>query len=1552
MSESLRLVSETSTHLLRDVAKEASTLVDALRRRAAELPDQIAYRFLADGEEEGESITFRELDRRARALGAFLRQAGGAGECALLLYPPGLEFVTAFLGCLYGGVVAVPAYPPRINRPDGRLQAIAADALPRFALTTAALRDRAAALVESNPRLAGARWVATEEVDRTLADRWRPDPGIGADSLAFLQYTSGSTAAPKGVVVRHGNLIHNERMIQLAFGQSERSVIVGWLPLYHDMGLIGNVLQPLFLGATCVLMAPVAFLQRPARWLRAISRYRATTSGGPNFAYELCVRKIGRAEREGLDLSSWQVAYNGAEPVRAETLERFAEAFAPQGFRREAFYPCYGLAEATLFVSGGSPGVAPRIQTVDAAALERGQVEEARPEAAVRRFVSCGRPWLDQRIVIADPESGQPCGEGEVGEVWVAGPSVTGGYWNRPEETATSFGILLGGSDAGPEVFLRTGDLGFLADGELYLTGRAKDLIIVRGRNLYPQDVELTAERSCDGLRPGCGAAFAVEVDGEERLVVVQEVEREAERRWSGEPGALEAVAETICRAVAAEHEVAVHAVTLVRAGGVPKTSSGKIRRRACRDDFLAGRLELVAAWREGAADVELMAPRTATEERVERIWAEVLDRERVGVDEDLFALGGDSLRGVQLAARINEAFGVELPLEALFAAPTVSGVAALLDSGGVPPSGARLQRVPRGADVPLSFAQRRLWFLHQLDPENPVHNIAAAVRLLGPLDVPALAAAFAEILRRHEALRTAFAGDGEAPVQVVLPAGPLPLPVTDLAHLPVAEREAMARRLGTGLARLPFDLERGPFLRAALLRLGPAEHELVLALHHIAADGGSLGVLVRELGALYGAFTAGLPSPLSELPVQYADYAVWQRRRLDAGGLASGLDFWRGRLAGDLPVVELPADRPRPAVLSYRGVHLERRLPRSLTDRLEALARAARATPFMALLAAFEALLHRWTGLAELVVGTPVDGRSRVELEPLIGVFINNLVLRTSLAGEPGFRELLERVRATALDAYAHPEVPFERLVDELRPERELSRTPLFQIMFVGQNAPLRDLELAGLSLQPREIDLGTARFDLALAMGETDAGWLGTWKYATDLFDAPTLARLSGHLENLLAAGLADPERPVSRLPLLSAAEHHQVVTAWNDTQTTVPQDLALPDLIAAQVARTPDAVALESAERRITYNELWDRAGRLAAHLKSLGAAPDSLVGICAERSPEMVTGLVGILRAGAAYVPVDPAYPAERIAYMVEDSGVSVVLEARDLKDLKDLKDVKDRKTLPESLAYAIYTSGSTGRPKGAAVPHRGIVNRLLWMQSAYGLTPEDRVLQKTPFSFDVSVWEFFWPLITGARLVVAPPGAHQDAARLAELIREHRITTLHFVPSMLQVFLEQEDLADSCRTVRQVFASGEALPFDLAERFLDRLPGVALHNLYGPTEASVDVTYHAWIRGGGRRTVPLGRPVANTSIVLLDRHLQPVPLGVPGELLIGGVQLARGYLNRPALTAERFIPDPSSAAPGARLYRTGDLARFRPDGAVEFLGRLDFQVKIRGVRIEL
>jgi amino acid adenylation domain-containing protein/non-ribosomal peptide synthase protein (TIGR01720 family) len=893
--------------------------------------------------------------------------------------------------------------------------------------------------------------------------------------------------------------------------------------------------------------------------------------------------------------------------------------------------------------------------------------------------------------------------------------------------------------------------------------------------------------------------------------------------------------------------------------------------------------------------------------------------------------------------------------------------------------------REERG-EAPLSFAQQRLWFLEELLPGSPVYHIVRTVRLGGQLDVRALQQALDAIVARHEALRTTFAAVDGSPRQFIASSVSVALPTVDLSEWPRGTVQAEVERRLQEEARRPFRLSHDPMLRALLLRLAPDEHVFLLVMHHIASDGWSRGVLFRELSALYAAFSAGRASPLPELPIQYADFAVWQRSFLQGPRLESQLSYWRQQLAGAPAVLELPTDRPRPAVQSGRGARHCLQLPEPLCAALSAFSARERVTLFMTLLAAFTTLLHRYTGQVDLVVGSPTANRTRMEIEGLIGFFVNSLALRTDLTGDPTFRELLGRVRAVCLDAYTHQDLPFEKLVEELQPERNMSHSPLFQVMFVLQNTPSSAMELPGLTLSPLEMDPGTAKFDLTLAVQTRESGLQAMLEYSTDLFEPATAARMLEHWQTLLAGIVADPDQCLSRLPLLTSSERHRLLVEWNDTRVDYPLDRCLHHWVDAQAARTPDAPAVRFEGRELTYRELNARANRLAHYLRRLGAGPETRVAICAERSLELVIGLLGTLKAGAAYVPLDPDYPPERLHFMLDEIQAPVLLtQARLLPRLPggsaDQADPPavhshppagdstivcldtdweaiaresdadlDSGATADNAAYVIYTSGSTGSPKGAINTHRGICNRLLWMQDTYRLSPTDRVLQKTPYGFDVSVWEFFWPLLAGSCLVLARPGGHRDADHLVELIVREQITTLHFVPSMLRVFLRTEGL-ERCQSLRQVICSGEVLSPDLQERFFEHLDA-ELHNLYGPTEAAIDVTSWACERGSGRRTVPIGRPIANTAIYVLDPHLQPVPVGVAGELYIGGVGLARGYLNRPELTQEKFIPHPFHAGSGERLYRTGDRARYLPDGAIEYLGRSDHQVKLRGFRIEL
>ena len=870
----------------------------------------------------------------------------------------------------------------------------------------------------------------------------------------------------------------------------------------------------------------------------------------------------------------------------------------------------------------------------------------------------------------------------------------------------------------------------------------------------------------------------------------------------------------------------------------------------------------------------------------------------------------------------------------------------------------------------PLSFAQSRWWFLGQLERDaSPLHNWVRALRWRGPLDIPVLARSLEEIVRRHQALRTRVVIEHGEPVQEPTPSGPFPLPLTDLSSRPPAEREDESKRLASEELLHPFDLARGRLLRASLLRLGAEEHVLVLAIHHITSDGWSMQLLLRELATLYTAFAAGRPSPLPELPIQYAEYARWQREHFQGATLERELSYWRERLKGAPAVLEVPSDRPRPGVQTYAGAQHSFLLPGDLVAGLTALARRERASLFMVLLAAFKALLWRYTGQTDLVVGVPTAGRNRLELESLIGCLANALVLRTDLSGDPGFREALARVRAGALGAYAHQELPFEKLVEELQPERNASHHPIFQVMFNFRDFPPAMGGIPGVAVEDLKVERGTALFDLSLALVRGAEGITCGLGYSTDLFDASTVVRIGSHYRALLESAVADSSRRLSETPLWSEAERGRVLHEWNATARDYPLELCAHQLFERQAALHPSTVALLFNDRRVTYGELNHRANQLAHHLRRVGVGPDVRVGLCLERSVEMVVGLLAVLKAGGAYVPLDPAYPGDRLAFMLEDAAASILLtRARPIEGLPlDGRRVigLDLDAWPfegesgenpmsgvgaENLAYVMYTSGSTGRPKGVMVCHRSVVNHLRWRDEYFPVTEADRGLQKASLSFDDSVWEIFEPLLAGAQLVLAPPGAQADGARLVRLIAEHRITTACFVPSLLQVFLDEPKLED-CVSLRRVTTGGEALGLDLQERFFTRL-GASLHNGYGPTEATISATFWTCERDGSRRAVPIGRPIANTTLYILDRHLQPVPVGVPGELHIGGLGLARGYLGRPALTAERFIPDPFGAATGSRLYRTGDRARYTADGTIEFLGRLDEQVKLRGNRIEL
>lgn len=908
----------------------------------------------------------------------------------------------------------------------------------------------------------------------------------------------------------------------------------------------------------------------------------------------------------------------------------------------------------------------------------------------------------------------------------------------------------------------------------------------------------------------------------------------------------------------------------------------------------------------------------------------------------------------------------------------------ARLSAGKSADRGGTIPRRAGTGEIPLSFAQERLWFLDQLEPGSPVYNVCEAVRMKGTLDVGVLERSLNEIVRRHESLRTNFiTAEGRA-VQVVAPARTLTLNVVDISAWRDGSTDQELHRRIVEESRRPFDFTRDLLIRALLVRSAPTEHTLLLTMHHIISDGWSIGILFRELSVLYPAYCTSQPPALPELPIQFADYVLWEREHLQGAVLDKLLAYWKTQLGGPLPVLELPFDHPRAATPMSRGGLQAVQLSRPLTQALKALGQQEGATPFMTLLAAFKVLLHRWSGQTDIMVGSVVAGRRKVEVEKLIGFFVNTVVFRGDLTGNPTFRELLARVRDMSLGALAHQDMPFERLVKELRPDRAASRNPLFQVMFVLQNAPMAPMELPNVTLEPVEVDTGTTKFDLTLSMVEAPQGLRAAFEYNADLFEPGTISRLLGCFQTLLESIVAQPDQRISRLSLLTPAERHQLLSGWNQTWSEYPRDKTLPELFAEQVAASPDAIALAFGAEEMTYQALDQRANQLARRLQRAGVGPDVLVGVCLERSLEQIVALLGILKAGGTYVSLDPAYPRERLGFMLADTRAPVLLTQDALRATvegfcgyadargagkngaggaapevicldRDWPEIAAESPAPmtaavrpDHLAYVSYTSGSTGRPKGVCVPHRAVV-RLVKNTDFARFDTDEVFLQFAPVAFDASTLEIWGALLNGARLVIFPPG-QASLRELGEVIERSGVTTLWLTAGLFHQMVEEQ--IERLQNVRQLLAGGDVLSVPHVTRALEQLPRTQLINGYGPTENTTFTCCHRITAPPAPgRPVPIGRPIANTQVYILDAEMQPVPMGVPGELYTGGDGLARGYLNRPELTPEKFVPHPFSRDTSARLYRTGDLARWLPDGSIEFLGRIDRQVKIRGFRVE-
>ena len=1464
-------------------------------------PDRIAVKTSQSG------VTYSELNAMAnRVAHAIVAQRGTEPEAIAILLEKGPRLMAAMLAVLKAGKFFVLL---DLSSPKARLSAVLKDSEAALIISDRHDWERVREENRATPNLLDFEAISAAASEENLA------LAISPDSLAAVVYTSGSTGEPKGVMRAHRNLLHQTMLFANAYqlsacdrllltsSSTANALTIGFLAL-----LTGAALLPFDVHSQGIRML--------IQW---IGEEKITICWMSSPLFRNMCQALTRKE-----------IFSDVRIVRLASELSFKSDIAVY---KQNFSPKCQLFNGLSNTEAGLICLYP----VDT------------NKEFTCQDVPVGYPVEDKEIFLLD-DSGQKVDANSVGEIAVRSRYLSPGYWRCPELTQHKFKADPSGGDQ--RVYF-TGDLGLMvADGSLIHKGRKDFRVKIRGYGVELAEIERI-------LNDHAAITQAVVVAGK------------------NENGEAKLIAYYCCADLPAPRVSDFRAFlktqlpdymipsTFVRLGEMPLNPSGKIDRRhlPAPDNV---RPDLASPY---------ISPRNEIEQRLVSIWEDVLDVRPVGVNDGFFDSGGDSLSATRVISQVIKYFRFEIPLQLLFQLPTIAEIAALLagrqgelseeDKAIRDAAASSVPELHEGS-MPLSYSQQRLWFLDQLYPDSSTYNLFSAYWLKGELNVAALEKSFNAILRRHEILRTVFKAEHGNAAQSVLPFLTINIPILDLrAHVSDQDRWGEARRILTEEAQRPFDLTSGPLLRITLLQLAEHEYVLLRAMHHIVFDGWSEGVLLRELAELYAALTSDKPSRLLDLPTQYADYAKWQRRWFDGARVESQLSYWKNQLA-NIAALQLPTDRPRQDNQTSRGARRYFALSDELSSELKNISRQHEATLFMTLLAAFQTLLHRYSGQTDIATGSAVAGRSREEFEQLIGLFVNMLVLRLDLSGNPTFAETISRARKVCLEAFSHQELPFEKLVEELHPDRALGHNPLFRATFAFQNTPRFSPQLSSIRVDELEVETGIARFDLHVFMEEVDGHLKGYCDYDANLFSADTIERMLGHLKTLLQGIVVDPEQPISELPLLTEPEKHQILTEWNNIATEYPKDHLIHELFEAQVEKSSDSVAVVFENQQLTYRELNNRANGLAHCLRKLGVGPEILVGICVERSLEMIVGILAILKAGGAYLPLDPRYPEERLAFMLEDSRAPVLITQSSLIERLPTRNATvfclDRDwgeistehqhnplplTTPDNLAYVIYTSGSTGRPKAVQVPHYAVINVLTHVREAIGLTEQDTVPLVANMCFDISVMELFLPLLAGARLVVVSPQAAVDGERLKKMLSDCQVTMMHATPARWRLLLEA---GWSGATNLAILSGGEALQRELAARLVTKAS--SLCNLYGPTETTIYSSAAAYRPELNGAMVSIGRPIANTQIYILDDRLQPLPIGVAGQLYIGGDGLTRGYLNRADLTGESFLPNSFSKEPGARLYKTGDLARYLPDGNIEFLGRIDHQVKVRGFRIEL
>jgi amino acid adenylation domain-containing protein len=1495
--------------------------------RAEKTPQDIAIVY------QNQQLTYSELNQRANQLAHYLQKLGVTSEVLVgLCLERSLETVIGILGILKAGGAYVALDP---KYPQERIAFIVAETQLSILLTQQNL-------VSVLPQFDGDLICIDRDWENIVQESSEnPVSPVTLQDLAYVIYTSGSTGKPKGVQIPHRNISDYVQAMSQAFQLNRKDTYLHTASFSFSSS-VRQLMVPLSQGAT-VVIAAIKQIQTPLVLFELIQQRQITIIDLVPSYWRSCtelLENLATEERNQILDNQLRLILSASEPLLSDIPKKWRFDFNQD----VSFINMYGQTETTGIVC---------VYPIP---------DEYEDKVTI---VPIGRPIANTEIYILD-EHLSPVPVGEVGEIHMSGSSLARSYFNRPDLTDEKF-IPNPFSDSYGSRLYKAGDLARrLPDGTIKFVGRADYQVKIRG-----QRVELGEIESIIALYPGVKQTIVMgrDVSGDQRLVAYV-VPKLGSNQETSQTVSIQQLRNYLKEKLP---EYMVPSTFLILPA-FPLTPTGKIDRRAlpAPEDF---QQELAETY---------VAPRNELEQQLAEIWEQVLGVHSIGINDNFFELGGHSLLVIQVITRIRKVFGIGLSIHHLFEAPTIAALSKVIEQHNpaerkIPVQ--KIQSVAHDIPLPLSFTQESLWFLWQLEPDS-TYNISTAYHLTGQLNVAALSQSWTALVNRQEGLRTSFINiDGQG-MQVVNPCVDIEIPVVDIQHLPENERQQEADKLTKEFVEQPFDLTVYPLWRVKLVRVAEEEYILLLTIHHIIFDDWSLGLLFPELASLYEAYLTNKPITLPELPIQYADFAVWQRQHLQGENLQLQLNYWQKQLAGIPPLLELPTDHPRPPVISYVGKKQHFELSKNLTEELRMLSQREGVTLFMMLLAAFQILLYRYSGQSDIVVGSPIAGRNLEENERIIGYFVNTLVLRNDLSGNPSFIELLGKVRQMALEAYEYQELPFDKVVECLNPERSQSYHPLFQVMFVLQTARKDLWELIDVNSRTITTDSETAKFDLTLELEETATGINGCFEYRTDLFDDGTVSRMVGHFQTLLESVVANPQTPIANLSLLTPQETQQLLVEWNQTQTDYPQDKCIHQLIEQQVEATPDAVAVVFEGQQLTYRDLNSQANQLARYLQSLGVSSNALVGISVERSLEMAVGFLGIFKAGAAYVPLDPSYPAERLAFMLEDSQASVILTQKHLLNIlpeyqakvicldSDWTDIAQQSSEnlhveihSAALAYIMYTSGSTGKPKGVMISHQGLVNHNRAIAKLFELKSSDRMLQSASISFDIAVEEIFPTWITGGSLILRNEEVLASTRSFLEFVGKEQITILDLPTALWNEIVNgiaefEEQLPNS---VRLLAVGGEKASKVTYLQWWDLVGNKCRWvNTYGPTEATVVATfYEPAVHPESQNSIseiPIGRPIDNTKIYILDQYQQTVPIGVPGELHIGGAGVAQGYLNRPDLTEEKFILNPfAELLPGSentRLYRTNDKARYLSDGNIEFLGRLDNQVKIRGFRIEL